>query len=566
MLVIASCSPVKKTSKSTLPQVTALSGGQKMAFDEHFFAALSAKYGGETESAMMSFRKCLALDPTNTAVNFELSQIYLKLNYLQDAVKSAQMVVEVDPTNRWYLENAAQVYQAAKRNEQSAEVYEQLLKKYPNELAYYYELGEVYLQAKNAPKAIETYERLEQVIGFENNLAEQLFKLYEYQKMNVKAEAKLKELMNKNPNEIRYISMLAGFYDNQGETQKSIDVYEKLKTDYPNDPYVKLALYEYYDALGKTTLAFENLQEAFKSSQVNIDAKVAILVRLMERTEQDASVKAEVFKLLDIMTLTHPDDPKTWALYGDYLNNDKKLEPARKMFLKSIDIDPSKYPVWSQVLFIDSDLNDIPAILEHTKACIELFPNQVLPYYFNGVANLQKEDFQKAIDMLALSRDLAYGMPELEVQILANLGDAYYQIRNFQKAWISYDQSLRLKPSNDYVLNNYAYFLSVENEDLEKALSMSKQTVDRNPKSATYLDTYGWILYKMKRYDEAVEYLKNAAKYDDSKSGEIFEHLGDALYAAGKTEEALVQWQAAKLHGGASNKIDQKIQTKQLIE
>jgi tetratricopeptide (TPR) repeat protein len=360
--------------------------------------------------------------------------------------------------------------------------------------------------------------------------------------------------------------MLAAFYKQRGQTQKAIALYEKLKKDHPNDPYVKLALYEYYKELGQTEESFNNLEQAFSSVEVNIDSKIGILLALMDLSAKDETIRKEMYELLEIMTQTHPDEAKTWAIYGDFLYNQNEKSKSRIMFLKSIDIDNSKYQVWNQVLFIDSELNDVDSILVHSEQCSELFPNQVLPHYFNGVGHLQKEEFEKAIESLEIAKELAYGMTELEVQIFGNLGDAYYQTGNFQKSWLSYDQSLRMKPNNDYVLNNYAYFLSVQGESLEKALVMSEKTVKRNPRSATYLDTYGWILYRLGRYEDAVKYLKDAKDFSKKPSGEILEHLGDAMFMMQNVDGALLNWKLAKEYGGGTDGLDKKIQTKTLVE
>lgn len=563
IVILSSCSSSKEPVSYSYHLGNGPEGKKKIAFDETFFSGLSAKYAGDDKSAMVYFQQCLTLDSENNAVKYELSQIYTKLGNHSMAVDAAEQIVESDSENEWYAENLAITYQSAKMYTKSAAVYEKLIASNPNEINYYYELGSVYLFGNNAVGAITTYENLEAMIGFENSLAEQLYKLYDHQKMYSKAENKLIQLIENNPTEIRYISMLAGFYKQQGETQKAIDLYEGLKRDYPNDPYVKLALYEYYNEIGEQEKAFENLEEAFSSKEVNIDAKVGILLALMDIADKDLAIKKEVGELMAIMGVTHPDDPKTWAIYGDFLNIHNEKEKAREMFLKSIALDSSKYQVWSQVLFIDTELNDQEAILKHSSECKELFPNQVLPHYFLGVVYMQKEDYLNAISELENAKELAYGMPELEVQIAGNLGDAYYQSGNNQKAWLAYDHALRMDPSNDYVLNNYAYFLSEEGENLESAEKMSKQTVERNPTSATYLDTYGWILFTMGNYAEALKYLELAKKHSESPSGEILEHLGDAYYKSNKIDEAVLNWKLAQQYGG-SDDLGNKIKNKKL--
>ncbi len=560
-----SCNITKKSVDKEVFTSKTLSGGEKVAFDETFFAGMSAKYSGNFKGATAYFQQCLTIDANNVAVKYQLSNLFIQMGYNDQAVQMAEEVVAAIPDNRWYLENLGAVYMNTKNHTQAAEVYEQLIKKSPNELNYYYELGSAYLYSNNGVGAIATYESLEALTGYDNSLSEQLYKLYEYQGMDVKAETKLVELKEKNPSEIRYVSMLASFYKKRGETDKAIGLYETLKMEHPNDPYVKLALYEYYTEIGQKEEAFKNLEEAFGSKDVNIDSKMGILLALLDVSVKDAEVKAEMYELLEVLTKTNPNDAKTWAIYGDFLYGENKKKEARTMYLKSIDIDNSKYQVWNQVLFIDSEINDIDAIIKHSTACSELFPNQVLPHYFQGLGQLQKKNYTKAISSLEMAKELSYGMPELEIQIMANLGDAYYQSGNTQKAWLAYDHSLRMKPSNDYVLNNYAYFLSVEGEQLDKAEEMSKRTVNRNPKSAVYLDTYGWILFRMGNFPEAIKYLQQAVDNDPQKSAEIMEHLGDAQFQNGQKEEAMINWKAAEEKGGGTDKLADKIKYNKYI-
>lgn len=560
-----SCGITKKTVDQEVVASKTLSGGEKVAFDETFFAGMSAKYSGDFKGASAYFQKCLTIDPNNPAVKYQLSNLYIQLGYNEQAVQMAEQVVADGPTNIWYLENLAAVYMNTKNHTKAAEVYEQLIQTNPNETNYYYELGSAYLYANNGAGAINTYENLEAITGYENSLAEQLFKLYDHQGMDTKAEAKLLELKEKNPSEIRYVSMLAAFYKKRGETDKSIQLYETLKKEHPNDPYVKLALYEYYTEIGQKEEAFQNLEDAFGSKEVKIDSKMGILLALLDVSAKDPEVKAEMYELLKVLAKTNPDDAKTWAIYGDFLYGENKKEEARSMYLKAIEKDNSKYQVWNQILFIDSEINDVDALITHSMACSELFPNQVLPHYFHGLSQLQKKNYEKAISSLEMAKELSYGMPELEVQIMANLGDAYYQSGKSQKAWLAYDHSLRMNPSNDYVLNNYAYFLSVEGEQLDKAEEMSRRTVDANPNSAVYLDTYGWILFRMGNFSEAVKYLQKAVDNDPRKSAEIVEHLGDAQFKNGQMIEALANWKLVQEKGGGSENLEEKIKQNKYI-
>ena len=253
-------------------------------------------------------------------------------------------------------------------------------------------------------------------------------------------------------------------------------------------------------------------------------------------------------------------------MYGDFLYRDERYAEARERYYQSIALDNSKYLVWSQLLFINSELQDVEAMVKDSEEAMELFPNQPVVYLFNGLAHLQREEYKEAAFALEQGQGLVVDNPALQGQFFANLGDAYYQLDKFQQAWMNYDRALKVDPKNDYVLNNYAYFLSVRGENLDQAQLMSFDVVQRNPTNATYLDTYAWVLFKQGDYTNAKLYLEKALENGGSSSGEILEHLGDACAKLGETEQAISYWKLALEKGGGSDKLDQKIQQQQYIK
>ena len=123
---------------------------------------------------------------------------------------------------------------------------------------------------------------------------------------------------------------------------------------------------------------------------------------------------------------------------------------------------------------------------------------------------------------------------------------------------------LKVDPLNDYVLNNYSYFLSLRKEKLDRARQLSKKLVERHPTESTYLDTHAWVLYVSKDYAGAKQYLEKALADPSGVSGTIIEHYGDVLFQLGEQTRAVEQWKLAKAKGGAGPEIDRKITTGKL--
>ena len=122
------------------------------------------------------------------------------------------------------------------------------------------------------------------------------------------------------------------------------------------------------------------------------------------------------------------------------------------------------------------------------------------------------------------------------------------------------------------VLNNYAYFLSLDKKDLERAEEMSAKSLKLEPDNPTYLDTYAWILFQQKRYAEAQVYIDSVlVLLGDSLTADdanLLEHAGDIYYKAGNKSRALDLWkQALELSGDKpSEALEQKVRKRKYIE
>jgi len=114
------------------------------------------------------------------------------------------------------------------------------------------------------------------------------------------------------------------------------------------------------------------------------------------------------------------------------------------------------------------------------------------------------------------------------------------------------------------VMNNYAYYLSLEKLELKKAEKMSAKTVELEPKNSTYLDTYAWILYQQGSYSLAKFYIERAIDNlsKEVEKGEVLEHYGDILWMSNQDEKALEMWQKSLDAGNKTDKLKLKIENK----
>jgi tetratricopeptide (TPR) repeat protein len=191
-------------------------------------------------------------------------------------------------------------------------------------------------------------------------------------------------------------------------------------------------------------------------------------------------------------------------------------------------------------------------------------PDEMAFYYFTGLARYYQKDDDGALD--AFQRGVAEintrSNPDIVSDFYAIMGDIYHSKKMRDKAYAAYDSCLQWKSDHIMALNNYAYYISVDGGDMKKAEEMSAKTIKAEPKNATYLDTYAWILYKQGRYTEAKIYIDQALANDTDSvtSADVLEHAGDIYFHAGETEKAREYWQQAIKAGGSEADLRKKIQ------
>ncbi|MCB0395235.1 MAG: tetratricopeptide repeat protein [Flavobacteriales bacterium] len=524
-----------------------------------FYSAAKEKVLGNLDIAVNLYNQCLRIDPANHAVMYELATVFNNTGRYEDALGFARKAVSLDPQNKWYQLLLAKVCMNNRLYEDAISVYRRLLKDDPENLEYVYELAAVQITAGKLEAAIKTYQEVEDRMGLDEDLIVQKERLYLRMGKVTEAVAEINKLIQSNPAEGRYYGMLAELYFANDMEEEALKAFLKLKEVDPENPIVHFSLADYYRSIGQDDKSFEELKAGFQQENANIDTKIKILLSYYSISETYPALTGQAMELCDIMVRTHPNEPKAFAMYGDFLYRENKLEEARDAFRKAISLDHEKFAVWKQLLIIESELEDFPAMAEESQKALELFPTQGLIYLLNGLANIQTKDFKKAVDVLNAGLDFAQDDAVVKGQFFTNLGDAYHGLNQHRESDGAYEKALTLEPRNAYVLNNYSYYLSLRGDSLNKAARMAEKATVIEPNNASFLDTYGWVMFRLEKYEEAEKWIKKAMELSDKDRPTILEHYGDILFKLGRTEEALEYWHKARAIGLPSQLLEKKI-------
>ncbi|MFL5764846.1 MAG: tetratricopeptide repeat protein [Bacteroidia bacterium] len=570
VLSFAACKTKEKAANTAGTTSTAPSKGitekEQVLFTTLFFDANKSWILGDYDMAEANYSRALKIDPASAACMYGLARIYDFQNNKNQALFYAKKAATAEPGNTWYQLLYADCLRSTKQPEGVVSVYERLVKDNPNNFDFYYELAIAYLYVNKTSDALKTYNKIEEQIGVTAEASEQKLKIYKGMGNLDKAIEETKKLIRTFPKESKYYGILGELYQDKGQNEKALEAYNDLLKMDPSNAYVHLSLADYYRSQKQNDKAFQEIKIAFQSKDLGIDPKVKILLSYYDITENYPELKPDADELCRILVAVHPDEAKAFAMYGDFLFRDKKYEEARVQYRKSIALDKEKFAIWNQLMEIENQLNDFVSLEKESKEAMDLFPNQAASFFYNGVANFQLKKYNEALESLSEGKEFVYDNKPLLSYFYATIGDVQNRLKNNDASDEAYDKCLELDPSNVSVLNNYAYYLSLRNKDLEKAEEMSKKANTIAPNNSSYQDTYGWILYKMKKYDDAKTWVLKAIENGGATNGVLLEHYGDVLYQLGDIDAAVKYWAEAKRNGNSSPALDKKINERKLFE
>lgn len=561
-----SCKTAKSSSKASksIANSNGLSEDAQVNFTFNFIEGCRERMKGNIEIAENRFKECLRLDPNSAAAKYELGNIYRYNGLYDNALKYGRECANDEPKNEWYQLLYIECLHNKRQYEQAADVYARLIKNYPNRSEFYEGLASEYMYSGSYEKSYKAFDELEKKFGQNETFTINKIKLLRQLKKNDEAELEFKKLIQSNPKEAKYYTYLAEFYQDTKQNDKAMDTYQEVLKIDPKNPMVHLALADYYKLQNDQTNFYKEIKIAFENPDLDVDTKIKILVSYYELSEVNETYKQQALELCLITLKLHSNSADAHSIYADFLLKDKKLKEAQTEYTESIKLDKSKFSIWQQLLFVESELNDNTNLQIHSAEAMELFPNNPIPFFFNGFANIQLKKYDLAVNALEEGVEFVYDNKPLLKDYYSNLGNAYNALKNYTKSDKAFDDALKVNPDDADVLNNYAYFLSLRKEKLDKAEKFSRRSNELSPNNRLFIDTYGWILYQQGKYTEAEQWLSRAMKIGSKST--IAEHYGDVLYKLGKKEEALKYWQNAKTSGGGSEFLDKKIADGKLYE
>ncbi len=531
-----------------------------------FIEANKEKLLGNINIALQMFQKCFELDPLHAPSMYESARILRVQGNFNEAIRLGRKAVTIDPENQWYQLLLADLYRHSQQFASAINVFEGLLEKDPGNIAYLSEMAGLYMQLGENRRALEIFDDIEELQGVSEELILRKQKLHILSNnvpMAIDETLRLTELF---PEESRFPAMLAELYSSIEQDDKAMYYYQRVLDLEPDHPYIHISIAEFYKARGKEVSAFSALEKAFSNKRLDIDSKIQVLLAFYDVDEGFEKNKSYLLRLSEILSDIHPEDPRAFAVRAEFLLRSERYVEARQLYKKAIELDQSRYSMWEMLIRLDAVNRDTAELYKNSVKATELFPLHPVPFLYAGIAAFQKGNYQRAAILFEEGRKVAADEVLLLADFCRNLGDTYFRLNKPELSDKNFEKCLQLNPDDAVVLNNYSYYLSLRSERLDEALVMAKRAVEMEPNNKHFLDTYGWVLYKMGKYHEALHWIGLSLQNNGTESAVVLEHYGDALYKLGRKSEALEYWEKALLIGNGSEFLEKKVKHGVLFE
>lgn len=567
---LVSCGTVKSTREKPAVALaqSSLTSEQQRKYDYFFLEAMRLKEKKDYASAFGLLQHCLDIHPNAASALYEVSQYYMFLRQVPQGQEALEKAVANAPDNYWYSQGLASLYQQQNELDKAITLLEQMVVRFPAKQDPLFNLLDLYGRQEKYDKVISTLNRLEKHMGKNEQLSMEKFRIYLQMKDDKKAFQEIESLVQEYPMDMRYQVILGDVYLQNGKKQEAYDVYQKVLAAEPDNPMAIFSMASYYKQTGQEELYQQQLDTLLLNKKVTPDTKVGVMRQMIVENEQADKDSTQIIALFDRIMKQEQDDPQIPMLYAQYLLSKNMESESVPVLEQVVDLDPTNNAARMMLIGAAVKKEDYKQIIKVCEPGIEATPDALEFYYYLAVAYNQAEKPDSVISICkrALEHKTADGKKEIVSEFYSILGDMYHTQKQMKEAYAAYDSALVYNPSNIGALNNYAYYLSVERRDLDKAEEMSYKTVKAEPNNATYLDTYAWILFEKGNYAEARIYIDNAMKSEGGdKSDVIVEHCGDIYYMTGDVDGALTYWKKALEMGSESKTLKQKIEKKKYI-
>lgn len=515
------------------------------SFNYVYVEALKQKLMGNAGDALSYLEQCVKINPGSDAAYYQMAQIVIANGDLTNGKKYAAKALLIDPENFWYLMMLAGMYYQEHNIDSTIIYYENAVKHYPEKEDLLLTLGNLYTENKNYEKAQSIFNSFDSKYGINEKSTLSAIKNLMAEEKYDEAKLKTEQLLKEYPDEILYNGLLAEIYRGKGDNDKAMDVYDKLLERNPDNAQVQLALCDFlitekfYDEL------FLLLNTVVLNNNISKENKISLLGRLIESPDLNNFVGDKLIITFMVLEANYKDDPIIPLLRPELLIKENKLGDAAIRLEEITSEYPENYYAWEKLLLVYLQNGDYKKLMTKGEECATHFNRSfnAKVLYANGA--LECEKYEVALEELRKAQILAENSKENLIQVLTMRADVFYRMKNYEKAFETFEEALKTNKDDLTVINNYAYYLAEQDKNLKEAEMMAKKVIETEKGNTTFMDTFGWVLYKRGKLKEAARIMEEILKTGEKPDAVWYEHYGFILKKQKKCEKAIENWNMA---------------------
>lgn len=535
----------------------------------YFLEAMEQRQKGNSTAVFDLLTHCVEIDPNAAEAYFYLAQYYLALKDKATAQEYFKKASELNPHNSTYAETLARSYASNGQYDEAIEAFEQIMETDRTRDDILEILVSLYEQQGNYGNAIRTIERMEELDGKSTALTYAKSDMYTRMGDKETAQKEMKALVDQYPNDMNYKLMYGNMLYQAGQTDEAIEIFRNILDEEPDNIRAQMQIWMHYANADDKEKEDSVARILLRNKNIDSDMQRYVMAQVISENEKSGGDSTKVLEYFDIITGGMTKDADMMMMMAYYMNlKGMARDSINDVYEKVLLIAPDNAAARLQLVAHAYRNDDYDTTIRLCAAARQYNPEEMAFYYYQGIAYIQKEQndsaleaFHNGIDVIEEDSD-----PELVSDFYSIMGHLLWEKGLKDKAFASYDSALVWKKDNIEVMNNFAYFLSLEGRELNKAEKMSRKTITEQPDNGTYLDTYAWILFMLERYAEAKAYILQALNCDTTSNCVITEHAGDIFAVLGDIDKALEYWNEALVDNPDNKTLRKKIKRKKYIK
>ena len=535
-----------------------------------FVEAQNQKMKGNYDAFQDMLAYAHEIDPGNTAISFQLGMCLLRMNNTtkENCERGLALMkehFEAQPEDLYETTFYCDANMQLGHPEEALRALKLLNEYNPNRLELQLRLAEAYSRSGDYAQSNITYDSIETIFGEAIQITSS--KIDNYMAMNDSAGAirEMRGLLSTAPQNDSYNIAMSSLFQHYGMNDSALYYLDRAQEYAPDNGYIYLIRARYCTEAGDSAGYEQQIYNALTSEQLDVDSKMDVLLGYIREKLAAEDTTQRINDLFTVLIEQHPHEASIHQLYSEYFYTKRDYKGAIEQLGYSLDVNPTDAAGWRNMVILNMMDDNYPAAIKASEKALEYNADNLDLYGYVAGCYHQMKEYDKAIEtynkILALTDSTD---TQRKANVLTGMGDTYSEMKDSARTVECYEQALELDPLNSGTLNNYAYFLALRGQDLDRAERMAALAIKEDPDNANFIDTYAWVYFAKKDYSMALLYIKRAVENDEDNH--LLEHYGDILWFNGEKEAAIEQWTKALVQDQDNELLQRKVKDKTYYE